>query len=205
MCVLLVAAEGEVAPRDVLEHVRRGSSRPPYPAVPGPSGRSRLDTSRRAKLRNRASTRPPLEVRSKPLPLATARPPCHRTNATRRWPRACPRGTGRGRPSPSRPDLDDSRRLFFVCLVFAWFSKRSLYIFFMHSYTAQRGRRRVTRPEKPRPTKVAAETSPGLAGPREAWRAFPPHHLTSPPESQTNSPPVRCTFVKRARGGGGAI
>ena len=116
-----------------------------------------------------------------------------------------PRGTGRGRPSPSRPDLDDSRRLFFVCLVFAWFSKRSLYIFFMHSYTAQRGRRRVTRPEKPRPTKVAAETSPGLAGPREAWRAFPPHHLTSPPESQTNSPPVRCTFVKRARGGGGAI
>ena len=28
MCVLLVAAEGDVAPRDVLEHVRRGSSRP---------------------------------------------------------------------------------------------------------------------------------------------------------------------------------
>ena len=42
MCVLLVAAEGDVAPRDVLEYVRCGSSRPPYPAVPC---RSRLDTS----------------------------------------------------------------------------------------------------------------------------------------------------------------
>ena len=41
MCVLLAAAEGEVAPRDVLEHVRRGSSRPPYPAVTGPVGVAR--------------------------------------------------------------------------------------------------------------------------------------------------------------------
>ena len=45
MFYLLVAAEGEVAPRDGLEHVRRGSSRLPYPAVPGRSARERLDTS----------------------------------------------------------------------------------------------------------------------------------------------------------------
>ena len=196
MCVLLVAAEGEVAPRDVLEHVRRGSSRPPYPAVPGPSGRSRLDTSRRAKLRNRASTRPPLEVRSKPLPLATARPPCHRTDATHRWPRACPRGTGRGRPSPSRPDF-----FFFVCLVFPWFSKRPLYISLVYGAARAAARREARRD---RSNKATAETSPGRRRACEAWRARLPHRHVSPRELDYKLLSI-LPFVKRARGGGGAI
>ena len=55
--------------------------------------------------------------------------------------RRCLRRTGRGRPSPSRPDLDDSRRLFFVCLVFPWFSKRSLYISLVYGAARASARR----------------------------------------------------------------